>query len=178
MVFLNSVWKLFRYWIPTTKIPRGVKKTELRCVKLNDPLWWFTLAWITFLSRQSTGQALMRLAHWKQNVPAFLYSQRSFQTSHKEGSWTQASAVNLHEWNYIPDFVTHFYRIYVSNTLSQTNSTGVKSDYKIKMFVCRRAGLEVTLKYSSHLPCLLLSNGLFSNRRFCFTNLIHDSLLQ
>ena len=89
---------------------------------------------------------------------------------------------NLHPttqgWNYIPDFVTHFYRIHVSNTLSQTNSTGVKSDYKIKMFVCRRAGLEVTLKYSSHLPCLLLSNGLFANRRFCFTNLIHDSLLQ
>lgn len=46
---------------------------------------------------------------------------------------------------------------------------------KLWYFVCRRAGLEVTLKYSAHL---LLSNGLFSNRRFCFTNLIHDSLLQ
>lgn len=45
---------------------------------------------------------------------------------------------NLHpttqEWNYIPDFVIHFYRIYVSNTLSQTNSTSVKSDYKIMIF--------------------------------------------
>lgn len=106
-------------------------------------------------------------------MPAFLYAQRSFQTQEVAPRITQ---VSLHVWNkhtvglwviYTPRLKNKIlslilWHIFIA-IMHQTSFHGQIQPVwsliiKIRMFIRRRAGLKVTLKYSEHL---LLPNEYF-----------------
>ena len=109
----------------------------------------------------------------EKNEPAFLYAQRSFQTQEVAPRLTQ---VSLHVWNKHTVGLWVIYTQRLKNKILslilwhifiaimyQTSFHGQIQPVwsliiKIRMFIRRRAGLKVTLKYSAHL---LLSNGYF-----------------